>query len=315
MRGAPAVAHFDHLPAGIIPAYAGSTFDSLRGYKAKGDHPRVCGEHVFCSLIISPQKGSSPRMRGALGHPIPTIALNGIIPAYAGSTANRHVTKSTTWDHPRVCGEHLYECIVCTHGVGSSPRMRGARERPAFAGKHERIIPAYAGSTRGRAPRSRPSRDHPRVCGEHSNWHSAEPPVSGSSPRMRGAQTTRAFHPRSRRIIPAYAGSTPGSCRCRWCTEDHPRVCGEHAPPAMRICVTEGSSPRMRGAPLTGSAAKAYTRIIPAYAGSTVTSNDSDSQARDHPRVCGEHLRGIGFPFAQKGSSPRMRGARSAGGR
>ena len=36
-----------------------------------------------------------------------------------------------------------------------------------------------------------------------------------------------------------------------------------------------------------------------------------DSRWRDHPRVCGEHTKGCPSTTLTKGSSPRMRGARS----
>ena len=45
MRGAHWLPDPPQLPAGIIPAYAGSTFSSLLVLFLIGDHPRVCGEH------------------------------------------------------------------------------------------------------------------------------------------------------------------------------------------------------------------------------------------------------------------------------
>ena len=50
------------------------------------DHPRVCGEHVVNSLFGSVALGSSPRMRGAPPIVLARQFLQGIIPAYAGST-------------------------------------------------------------------------------------------------------------------------------------------------------------------------------------------------------------------------------------
>ena len=48
--------------------------------------------------------------------------------------------------------------------------------------------------------------------------------------------------------------------------------------------------------------------IIPAYAGNTPCPNECSHYRRDHPRVCGEHLRAHVSRFAGRGSSPRMRG-------
>ena len=51
--------------------------------------------------------------------------------------------------------------------------------------------------------------------------------------------------------------------------------------------------------------------IIPAYAGNTRRRCRTYRSCRDHPRVCGEHIRRIGSPCSLQGSSPRMRGTLS----
>ena len=48
--------------------------------------------------------------------------------------------------------------------------------------------------------------------------------------------------------------------------------------------------------------------IIPAYAGNTIMRAILESGNRDHPRVCGEHVRSSTCPEEYRGSSPRMRG-------
>ena len=66
MRRAPAplANRFDQMR--IIPAYAGSTACRVLLLAASRDHPRVCGEHANEGTYDTNQKGSSPRMRGAL---------------------------------------------------------------------------------------------------------------------------------------------------------------------------------------------------------------------------------------------------------
>ena len=231
MRGAPALINRVVVALGIIPAYAGSTAESLRDRTPRGDHPRVCGEHAACERDYKSPSGSSPRMRGAHLQKLDASTSFGIIPAYAGSTSFIKAIACAVWDHPRVCGEHVVTCLPLWRNAGSSPRMRGAlkalREQVAVGG----IIPAYAGSTDRLPACGAAWRDHPRVCGEHAVIISILAWGGGSSPRMRGApiQTKREGMPS--RIIPAYAGSTrsrgSSSGRCR----DHPRVCGEHCTP------------------------------------------------------------------------------------
>ena len=131
------------------------------------------------------------------------------------------------------------------------------------------IIPAYAGSTRiGWRDRVRLG-DHPRVCGEHRDDDPARYESMGSSPRMRGARRVADRLGSICRIIPTYAGSTILDRVDTRIEKDHPRVCGEHTlyVPPMPAC--EGSSPRMRGALVTKKYPLEFSRIIPAYAGST----------------------------------------------
>ena len=73
---------------GIIPAYAGNTTIRTALKFGDRDHPRVCGEHTQIQSISLVQKGSSPRMRGTPAAPVRIAPCFGIIPAYAGNTAN-----------------------------------------------------------------------------------------------------------------------------------------------------------------------------------------------------------------------------------
>ena len=65
----------------------------------------------------------------------------------------------------------------------------------------------------------------------------------------------------------------------------------------------------MRGARAVIRTYRSLTRIIPAYAGSTICKCHFSPSSGDHPRVCGEHET-VEVPiFDKSGSSPRMRGA------
>ena len=135
---------------------------------------------------------------------------------------------------------------------------------------------------------------------------------------------------RGPRIIPAYAGSTVLTKQFDDQGKDHPRVCGEHAMDSTLTIMLAGSSPRMRGAPLSPTPSRRGRRIIPAYAGSTGAGNHTKLKgiriipayagstlmiwivilwSGDHPRVCGEHVGDGLLGVLEPGSSPRMRGA------
>ena len=90
---------------------------------------------------------------------------------------------------------------------------------------------------------------------------------------------------------------------------DHPRMCGEHwtAPGTRQPSL--GSSPHVRGAQRQFRYHKLPSGIIPACAGSTHCPPTHLVSARDHPRMCGEHVPDDIVLTVLPGSSPHVRGA------
>ena len=208
-----------------------------------------------------------------------------------------------------MCGEHRSIVGIGVACQGSSPHVRGAR-RPRQPGiRPNGIIPACAGSTQVRLRRRPWTEDHPRMCGEHRSGFNALFFLTGSSPHVRGARKDSPLRRCHSGIIPACAGSTLSGCRLSRYSRDHPRMCGEHFSGHDKESCKWGSSPHVRGALTIQRPQFASLGIIPACAGSTLTLAVSRSRARDHPRMCGEHMpssRPAGFPA---GSSPHVRGA------
>ena len=135
--------------------------------------------------------------------------------------------------------------------------------------------------------------------------------MPGSSPRLRGAQIRVGAKLLQLRLIPASAGSTSSDPRPGCVGWAHPRVCGEHGYLVHGRASTTGSSPRLRGAPIHLAASIGEPRLIPASAGSTRRRSPDAARSGAHPRVCGEHRRGKTPTVHARGSSPRLRGARS----
>ena len=173
---------------------------------------------------------------------------------------------------------------------GSSPHTRGALSATRAAAGVPRIIPAYAGSTPRWPGSSAPGRDHPRIRGEHAEADGPHYFPVGSSPHTRGARCFAIDSSKEIRIIPAYAGSTPGRRGRVRHHGDHPRIRGEHDHARM-----VQATPR---------------RIIPAYAGSTHASVEHSHRDGDHPRIRGEHVAWVVSCPLTFGSSPHTRGAR-----
>ena len=270
MRGTPHELRDGRVIDGIIPAYAGNTWNRQRQASPCWDHPRVCGEHAVLNSDALPFTGSSPRMRGTLLHHALALASGGIIPAYAGNTCETCEGSSDGGDHPRVCGEHAMVSATALAVRGSSPRMRGTQSRCRPCMRRTGIIPAYAGNTRGGSNATADIRDHPRVCGEHTSRNSSRRRMTGSSPRMRGTRHRRSVRSLRAGIIPAYAGNTGWYVSRYAARRDHPRVCGEHEPLLLPKLRTLGSSPRMRGTPHPVGSGRPHPGIIPAYAGNTM---------------------------------------------
>ena len=125
---------------------------------------------------------------------------------------------------------------------------------------------------------------------------------------MRGTRIVSVSRPDKPGIIPEYAGNTVRLMRDRPNGRDHPRVCGEHRLPHRHPGPSRGSSPRMRGTPVSVAQMVFLIGIIPAYAGNTPPRTRTRNSARDHPRVCGEHSHDHSEAVRYEGSSPRMRG-------
>ena len=105
------------------------------------------GEHCMLMLYRLYTWGSSPHARGALVVRNLELALDGIIPACAGSTRLVVHVLAHGGDHPRMRGEHRTAKVKMHVQPGSSPHARGALDVNAAHGLWVRIIPACAGST------------------------------------------------------------------------------------------------------------------------------------------------------------------------
>ena len=74
---------------------------------------------------------------------------------------------------------------------------------------------------------------------------------AGSSPRMRGKPFRKTAFSGIPGLIPAYAGKTVVKHATKAVGPAHPRVCGENQDENILNLTQAGSSPRMRGKPVT----------------------------------------------------------------
>ena len=131
--------------AGIIPARAGFTLETLELRQADGDHPRSRGVYALDHSLNVAVRGSSPLARGLLSAYHPLHAGCGIIPARAGFTALRRLTPPPGRDHPRSRGVYWNGPCRKKRLMGSSPLARGLHLAIG-------VIPTVGHPTRGRSP-------------------------------------------------------------------------------------------------------------------------------------------------------------------
>ena len=177
------------------------------------------------------------------------------------------------------------------------------------------LIPAWAGKTPRAPPTPSPEWAHPRVGGENENGDKESTSGTGSSPRGRGKPAPpRRSHARGR-LIPAWAGKTPGGTTSRTSRTAHPRVGGENGTRRLVHERREGSSPRGRGKLALWRHVQEHGRLIPAWAGKTSWRSAPRPSTAAHPRVGGENQGSASRVLGVQGSSPRGRGKRQAGRR
>jgi len=190
------------------------------------DHPRVRGADMGVTYGCRGCHGPSPRARGRLPVARDHSAGRGTIPACAGPTRARSLTRSSRTDHPRVRGADGHGCSCGVGGSGPSPRARGRPEHRDDGHRRHRTIPACAGLTALSLCRRTTRPDHPRVRGADSSSGVQAYAVNGPSPRARGRPRRRQRHRRRTGTIPACAGPTNRPSCCSSPNTDHPRVRG-----------------------------------------------------------------------------------------
>ena len=105
----------------------------------------------------------------------------------------------------------------------------------------------------------------------------------------------------------ARRGLSPPRLAPCW-AHDHPRLRGDHRDIPRHHAEHEGSPPLTRGPLIAPSAGHRVHGITPAYAGTTLDCRIEGIQARDHPRLRGDHYSIVARTSGYHGSPPLTRG-------
>ena len=173
---------------------------------------------------------------------------------------------------------------------GSSPLARGLLSFILQMKMSGGIIPARAGFTSAVTPTPTLTRDHPRSRGVYHIRQLSSTDRRGSSPLARGLLSPCTYQPFPFRIIPARAGFTRSSARDACREPDHPRSRGVYGTPLTGSLTEQGSSPLARGLRVLRFNDVIGSGIIPARAGFTYCSQETDRRDADHPRSRGVYL-------------------------
>ena len=198
------------------------------------------------------------------------------------------------------------ESVFCVSG--SSPLARGLLLILLSALALCRIIPARAGFTKRWGSPTILLPDHPRSRGVYVSRRGDVRAHQGSSPLARGLPPVVRRPRRGRRIIPARAGFTTTSGRCRRWRQDHPRSRGVYPHRGAMALNRSGSSPLARGLRRRRPRIWGPGRIIPARAGFTRRAGSALALLRDHPRSRGVYNLPVSAQRTARGSSPLARG-------
>ncbi len=309
VRGSPSTKAGQPRSTRLIPAGAGLTNRWPGRSGARRAHPRRCGAHRAFVDLPGGVDGSSPQVRGSLRHHRRPDGMAGLIPAGAGLTWIPTGQYFGQRAHPRRCGAHAEDFPAHAPLGGSSPQVRGSRQRRGEGLRGGRLIPAGAGLTDEELLCRLPMGAHPRRCGAHYRRSERSARMAGSSPQVRGSQIDGPAGVVLAGLIPAGAGLTVGGGVDLPGRGAHPRRCGAHGGDVMKKAKSEGSSPQVRGSLLEGSAAQRLTGLIPAGAGLTEEKRERAVRGSAHPRRCGAHFLILLLHRRLRGSSPQVRGS------
>ncbi len=235
----------------------------------------------------------------------------GSSPHTRGTRSRRGCASHSTWDHPRIRGEHdaVGAALHFIHGI-----------IPAYAGNTAvmyRSQVAATGSsphTRGTQSTMRPRHgligDHPRIRGEHRARHVAAEGAAGIIPAYAGNTSLASFQ------VSGVLGSSPhtrGTCarpgRWRACARDHPRIRGEHRLVALHPQLAAGIIPAYAGnTAMNSSPMSSPMGSSPHTRGTRECREGSYPRPWDHPRIRGEHRAGFLGPRGEAGIIPAYAG-------
>ena len=234
--------------------------------------------------------GSSPRVWGTHSRLDCLRNRCRFIPTGVGNASSRTSRPLFRSVHPHGCGERKFIFSGISRENGSSPRVWGTRHEAYQVLFPIRFIPTGVGNAYWSATHQKSTAVHPHGCGERPMrlyWHDQQ---HGSSPRVWGTLVHRPVRPAPVRFIPTGVGNAIDTGAFGHYFPVHPHGCGERW---TRWCMpgqSVGSSPRVWGTLVPGTAPFTNRRFIPTGVGNARCAAVARSPLPVHPHGCGERL-------------------------
>ena len=295
--------------AGVVPAYAGVIPPRAPSATKRGRRPRLRGGHPARGADRPAARRSSPPTRGSSALPLLRRGTLEVVPAYAGVIPRRSCTPGEHTRRPRLRGGHPPVLALTNYAWSSSPPTRGSSPRPEQLGRHDPVVPAYAGVIRCGTSGLRSLGRRPRLRGGHPLELSIDWASLSSSPPTRGSSPPDPVHQPLDGVVPAYAGVIPDDLLDAGRRRGRPRLRGGHPASAACQAMSQGSSPPTRGSSSRAPALGARAPVVPAYAGVIPHVHQREHLPRGRPRLRGGHPQmNLIFRLASE-SSPPTRGS------
>ena len=132
---------------GSPPQVRGKLVDSVNANHGDRITPAGAGKTGFPQCAWVSDSGSPPQVRGKQIYDRLITMEDRITPAGAGKTLGSTTQYVISWDHPRRCGENLFDSAFVFRLTGSPPQVRGKQAYCCLHSPPKRITPAGAGKT------------------------------------------------------------------------------------------------------------------------------------------------------------------------
>ena len=232
----------------------------------------------------------------------------GSIPASAGEPGGASTTSTTSRVYPRECGGTFDTALNAAIAAGLSPRVRGNRRAEARSELQPGSIPASAGEPAIPTATARQCWVYPRECGGTFASSATTTAGMGLSPRVRGNLAPPAIRLCAIGSIPASAGEPPWLSPTTGITRVYPRECGGTRERRAQSLSDWGLSPRVRGNHKRNGRRRQTYGSIPASAGEPCATRRFGTTSRVYPRECGGTRICTVLRYVRMGLSPRVRG-------